>query len=57
MERLTAFKAWLAARPEGRIAVVSHWGVIYGMTGQSLENCATLRVRLAELPRDIKCTA
>jgi hypothetical protein len=35
IERLTEFKEWLLRRPEKRIAVVAHWGAIYGLTGES----------------------
>jgi hypothetical protein len=38
----------LHARPEGRIAVVTHWGAIYGLTWKSLENCEVLELRLSE---------
>jgi len=47
-QRLGEFKEWLLARPEGRIAVVAHWGTIYGLTGKSLENCEVLETRLSE---------
>ena len=47
-QRLEEFKEWLLARPEGRIAVVAHWGTIYGLTGKSLENCEVLETRLSE---------
>jgi len=47
-QRLEEFKEWLLARPEGRIAVVAHWGTIYGLTGKSLENCEVLELRLSE---------
>eukprot|EP00277_Geminigera_cryophila_P002767 CAMPEP_0179423140 /NCGR_PEP_ID=MMETSP0799-20121207/10834_1 /TAXON_ID=46947 /ORGANISM="Geminigera cryophila, Strain CCMP2564" /LENGTH=235 /DNA_ID=CAMNT_0021197381 /DNA_START=96 /DNA_END=803 /DNA_ORIENTATION=+ len=46
-QRLQVFKSWLLARPERRIAVVAHWGTIYGLTGKSLENCESLEVSLA----------
>lgn len=45
-QRLVNFKEWLFARSEGRIAVVAHWGVIYGLTGKSLDNCEALELRL-----------
>ena len=47
-QRLENFKAWLLARPELCIAVVAHWGSIYGLTGKSLENCEMLRISLSE---------
>ena len=46
-QRLLDFKGWLLARAQGRIAVVAHWGVIYGLTGKSLENCETVELRLS----------
>jgi broad specificity phosphatase PhoE len=47
-QRLEEFKEWLLARPEGRIAVVTHWGAIYGLTGKDLKNCEVLELRLSE---------
>ena len=46
--RLQEFKQWLLARPESRIAVVAHWGTIYGLTGKSLENCELVEMRLSQ---------
>lgn len=46
-QRLADFKDWLLARPEGRIAVVAHWGTIYGLTGKSLDNCEAVDMRLS----------
>lgn len=37
--RVAAFRAWLQARPETCIAVVSHWGVLAELTGHQFENC------------------
>jgi hypothetical protein len=39
LERCAAFAAWLAARPERSIAVVTHWGVIDALTSIEFENC------------------
>lgn len=47
-QRLLDFKGWLLARSEGRIAVVAHWGVIYGLTGKSLDNCEAVELRLSD---------
>jgi len=47
-QRLQRFKQWLIARPERRIAVVAHWGTIYGLTGKSLENCEALEIKLSD---------
>jgi hypothetical protein len=40
---------WLAARPERCIAVVSHWGCLYSMTGDHFGNCELRATRLSEL--------
>jgi hypothetical protein len=47
-QRLENFKAWLLARPEARIAVVAHWGSIYGLTGPSTLQTV---IRTPPLPR------
>lgn len=39
VERMCKFTAWLEARPESVIAVVSHWGVLMELTGKSMQNC------------------
>jgi broad specificity phosphatase PhoE len=39
LERVSRFRAWLAARPESVIAVVSHWGVIDALTQIEFANC------------------
>ena len=39
LARCAAFAAWLAARPESSIAVVTHWGVIDALTCVEFENC------------------
>jgi hypothetical protein len=39
LARCGAFAAWLAARPERCIAVVTHWGVIDGLTSLEFTNC------------------
>lgn len=47
--RLGRLRDWLVSRPEKRIAVVCHWGVIHGITGVSTENCGTVRLTLKQL--------
>jgi broad specificity phosphatase PhoE len=42
MQRLEAFRAWLAARPEQRIAVVGHGTFFFMLTGVQLANCEML---------------
>ena len=37
--RMEEFVAWLEDRPEKSIAVVSHWGVCYSLTGDEFQNC------------------
>lgn len=50
--RMRAARAWLAARPETSIAVVSHWGVLYSLTGGvDFENCELRTLRLSQLAR------
>ena len=40
--RLEAFRAWLTARPEQRIAVVGHGTFFFKLTGTQLANCEML---------------
>ena len=48
--RMRALRAWLIARPERAVCVVSHWGVIRALTGaDEIANCALLRIRGADL--------
>ncbi|KAJ1626302.1 histidine phosphatase superfamily [Pavlovales sp. CCMP2436] len=47
--RMQAFHAWLDSRPEQRIAVVTHWGVIYALSGVPVPNCDVLDCRFEEL--------
>jgi broad specificity phosphatase PhoE len=48
-KRMLMFKSWLSFRPERRIGVVCHWGTIQALTGESVANCATVHVPMAEL--------
>jgi len=41
--RLLAFREWLHYRPEQRICIVAHWGVLKSLTGKSFENCELVR--------------
>jgi hypothetical protein len=51
-ERIEAARAWLEARPERSIAVVSHWGVLYSLTGGvNFANCELRTTRLSRLSR------
>jgi hypothetical protein len=49
LERCAAFAAWLAARPERSIAVVTHWGVIDALTSIEFENCEARGLRACSL--------
>jgi broad specificity phosphatase PhoE len=42
LARVAAFRAWLGARPERTIAVVSHGSFLFHLSGHSLDNCALL---------------
>lgn len=43
--RCTAFRAHMTAQPDwARVAVVSHWGFIRGLTGLTVQNGAVLRI-------------
>ncbi len=57
LERCAAFGAWLAARPEDCIAVVSHWGVIDALTSLEFQNCELRTFPLSRLavraPREL----
>jgi len=48
-KRLEEFKVWLQERPERRVAVVAHWGVIHALTGLSLDNCEIRSTTLKRL--------
>jgi hypothetical protein len=51
-ERIEAARAWLEARPERSIAVVTHWGVLHSLTGGTdFENCELRTTRLSRLAR------
>ena len=44
-ERCARFRAQMTARRDWqRIAVVTHWGFIRGLTGLTVPNCAVLRI-------------
>jgi broad specificity phosphatase PhoE len=49
IERMRSLRDWLGARPERTIAVVTHWGVIYALTGKQVKNCVQLECALDEL--------
>ncbi|KAI8474897.1 MAG: histidine phosphatase superfamily [Monoraphidium minutum] len=50
--RMRAAVEWLEARPERSIAVVSHWGVLFSLTGgTNFENCELRSVALSRLTR------
>jgi len=51
LERVSRFRAWLAARPERVIAVVSHWGVLDALTQLEFANCEVRPAR--STPRGI----
>jgi broad specificity phosphatase PhoE len=40
LARVAVFRAWLAARPERTITVVSHGGFLFRLSGSSFANCA-----------------
>ena len=48
-ERIRALHGWLAQRPERTIALVTHWGVARGLTGESLHNCELKKCTLSSL--------
>jgi broad specificity phosphatase PhoE len=39
LARVAAFRAWLAARPERVVTVVSHGGFLFRLSGHSFPNC------------------
>ena len=53
LERVSRFRAWLAARPERVIAVVSHWGVLDALTQVEFANCEVRPARRPSMPRGI----
>jgi len=38
-ERISAFRGWLAARPEATITVVAHGTLLHALTGRAFANC------------------
>jgi glucosyl-3-phosphoglycerate phosphatase len=38
-DRLIQLRGWLESRPEETIALVTHWGVVRGLTSESFSNC------------------
>ena len=40
----------LLARPEPRVMVVAHWGVLYSLLGRSMDNCEVFMCTAEELP-------
>ena len=53
-ERMRALHRWLAQRPEKTIALVTHWGVARGLTGESLHNCELKTCTLSSLLQEPK---
>ena len=47
--RMASLVAWLEGRPEGRVALVCHWGVIDALIGEDLGNCEAREVPLGAL--------
>jgi len=47
--RLLALKRWIEDRPEHTLALVTHWGVARGLTGQSLHNCELVKTNTTAL--------
>ena len=47
--RLVEARQWLLDRPEQCIALVSHWGVLMGLTGKSFHNCEVMVLSSDEL--------
>jgi broad specificity phosphatase PhoE len=46
IERITCFRAFLASRPERRIAVVGHGTFFYHLTGTFLPNCGMIELEM-----------
>jgi hypothetical protein len=55
LARCAAFGAWLAARPETCIAVVTHWGVIDALTSIEFENCEVRLLCVREGAEECAC--
>ena len=53
LERVSRFRAWLAARPERVIAVVSHWGVLDALTQLEFANCEVRPARARRAARHV----
>ena len=51
-ERIRALRRWLEQRPETNIALVTHWGVARGLTGESLHNCELKICAMSSLLRE-----
>lgn len=48
-QRMQQLQAWLAARPERCIAVVSHWACLQALTGDHFNNCELRTTRASQL--------
>jgi hypothetical protein len=44
-----ALKRWIEDRPEHTLALVTHWGVARGLTGESLHNCELFKTNTTAL--------
>jgi broad specificity phosphatase PhoE len=53
-QRMDSLKVWLLGRPERKIVVVTHWGVIYALTGRRSPNCAIIPVSSSGLLSDYR---
>jgi broad specificity phosphatase PhoE len=47
--RVASLRAWLRARPESCIALVSHWGVLRALTGEEFANCELRTVSMDDI--------
>lgn len=47
--RLERFREWLCKRPEETIAVVTHWGAIHALVGETVRNCGVVTCELRDL--------
>jgi len=47
--RLLDLRKWLLSRPESTFLIVTHWGVIRGLTGRDVKNCEIAKVFESQL--------
>ena len=53
-QRMVALYEWLDRRPEQKICVIAHWGVLDFLTGIDFENCQMMSVPFTQITNHVK---